>query len=230
MKKLAFFPLLIFLVHPEIIFSQEEISLEEIVKLYERGEIKRVIKELERLLQPLKLKKKEDIILARKYLGFCYVLSGEEEKARLEFIKMLDLAPEITLDPLVVLPEICKVFQEAKRIRKMIEEEVARRVANLVHSSSSPSRRGATLVVLLPGGIPQFRKGEKNKGYFFLITQSLASVISILAYLKLNTLYSPEYDGYLNEPLAKVCLGIQKIGFGVAVISYLTSVLEALWK
>jgi len=76
---------------------------------YDNAEFELVVATLQQALQT-GLEKKEDVILAHKYLAFSYAATGEEQKAKLEFLKLLEIYPVFDL-----------LLSESPKLRKPLE-------------------------------------------------------------------------------------------------------------
>lgn len=83
------------------------------MRQYDNAEFELAVATLQQALQT-GLEKKEDVILAHKYLAFSFAATGEEQKAKLEFLKLLEIYPVFDL-LLSESPKLRKPLELAKR-------------------------------------------------------------------------------------------------------------------
>jgi hypothetical protein len=208
--------------------ASEEAQVLELIKLYEAGECQAAAKGLKGLLYPLKLKDKALECQARQYLAFTYFLLGEKEKAIFEFVKLLRQAPKHRLDPNLVLPEIAKAFEEAKRIHAFIIEE-AKSYPPRVETIIKPGPE-VTVVNFLPAGLPQFENKQPLKGYLLLTAQLVSFGASVVFYGQVRKQYHPKYGGPLDKKQAEQAQQLMRITFGSGLFFYLLSVVDGLFS
>lgn len=92
---------------PEAIFRS---AIED----FEFGEHAQAAGKLRSVLEPIKLKAREDLIVARQYLGACYHLLNDRQSAKREFALLLALDPNHQLDPEVFSPALVQFFEEVR--------------------------------------------------------------------------------------------------------------------
>lgn len=92
---------------PEAIFRS---AIED----FEFGEHAQAAGKLRSVLEPIKLKAREDLIVARQYLGACYHLLNDRQSAKKEFALLLALDPNHQLDPEVFSPALVQFFEEVR--------------------------------------------------------------------------------------------------------------------
>ncbi|MBZ0265032.1 hypothetical protein K8I28_10220 [bacterium] len=112
----------------------------------------------------------EDELAASLYLGYVNVLSGEEEQARLDFTKALQLDPNLKLDPVFTPPRIYQTFQATKS--EFLEPRLNK-------NESPHSQSYAPLLNLaIPGtGFIMEEEYLRGFGWFTLETITLSSFI-----------------------------------------------------
>lgn len=81
---------------------------------FEFGEHAVAAEKLRKLLEPPLLENKEDVIVARQYLGACYHLLDDKEKAKAQFSMLLALDPQHKLDPEVFSPALVEFFEQVR--------------------------------------------------------------------------------------------------------------------
>jgi hypothetical protein len=226
--------------------AEFETKISPLIELYETGFYKEASQKLKDLLYPeVELVERENEILARQYLSFCYVLLDEKEKARREFLELLYVAPEIEFSPQVYLPEIVKIFQEAKKewleerkeradlsVKKGIFPPEEQRGMEKSEQEGLKKRKKFTPAIFLPGGYFQFRKGEKIKGWLILGSEVISLASSILAYELKSQLYHPQYKAYPLEKYdqAKQLREIQIASLAVFLGIYVYGVIDGWLK
>lgn len=91
-----------------------EAKLEAAIEDFEFGEHAAAADKLRGLLEPIQLEAKENVIVARQYLGACYHLLGRTSEARTQFSMLLTLDPTHRLDPAVFSPALVKLFERVR--------------------------------------------------------------------------------------------------------------------
>jgi tetratricopeptide (TPR) repeat protein len=81
---------------------------------FEFGEHAQAAEKLRTILEPIALESRENVIVARQYLGACYYLLGDKQKARNQFSMLLALDPQHRLDPAVFSPALVKLFEQVR--------------------------------------------------------------------------------------------------------------------
>lgn len=92
---------------PEAVFKS---AIED----FEFGEHASASKKLRSVLEPIRLKSREDVIVARQYLGACYHLLDDRSNAKKEFSMLLVLDAHHKLDPEVFSPALVQFFEEVR--------------------------------------------------------------------------------------------------------------------
>jgi hypothetical protein len=109
-------PLWIALSVPSVAVAAPDTSaqLKSAIEDFEFGEHAAAAAKLRTILEPPKLSSKEDLIVARQYLGACYHLLDEKEKAKAQFSLLLALDPKHKLDPEVFSPAVVAFFEQVR--------------------------------------------------------------------------------------------------------------------
>ncbi|MFO0726771.1 MAG: hypothetical protein U1E65_23490 [Myxococcota bacterium] len=221
-------------------------TLKSAIEDFEFGEHASAEKKLYGLLNPIQLASAEDVILARQYLGACYFLLEQRQKAETEFSKILVLDPEHKLDPEVFSPALVQFFEEVRtRTGVALKKgdggggkvEPDKKLPDPKPSPSAdlnlhPSRPPLGLA-FVPFGIGQFNNRQPVKGALFLVTEGGLFGTAIATFIAFNGLGSTLPDGSFQvSPADKdraatfqsVYLGTFYAGLGVLAIG----VVEAL--
>lgn len=155
---------------------------------FEGGEYEVAVARFEELLNS-EPKNPALILETHKLLGVSYLLTGNREEAEANFLELLTLSPEYTLDPLVFpidivdffieikqknderLAELARVRAAEEEARRKAEEEAHRKelekLARTFYLERSREEK-SLLVAMMPLGAGQFQNGEKVKGALFL--------------------------------------------------------------
>ncbi|MCB9650071.1 MAG: tetratricopeptide repeat protein [Deltaproteobacteria bacterium] len=91
-----------------------EAVLKGAIEDFEFGEHAQAAEKLRTVLEPIALESRENVIVARQYLGACYYLLGDKQKARTQFSMLLALDPQHRLDPAVFSPALVKLFEQVR--------------------------------------------------------------------------------------------------------------------
>lgn len=160
--------------------------LNKAILIYDEGNFQEASNILEEIIEDTIITRDEEIS-ARTYLAFSYVARGKRMEAKKQFIKILKLNEDFSLNPEFVSPKIIKVFKEAEKMTKKPDTE------KIIKMKIKPPSTAQCLVKssLLPGW-GQVSRGEKKKGNFLIgaFTVSLAALtLSHLAYLSAENSY-----------------------------------------
>ena len=166
---------------------------------YDRGEFARAVEIIRPLLYPeIRLQSDSQIVIAHRVLGVAYLFEKKAGEAKLEFHKLLQLAPDYHFDPLLDPPEVFDFFNQ---VRKEYSHELAQLEARRHEQEKARQRdreecekaRGGPTVIekrvgrnsfavnFLPFGAGQFQNGHRKKGWTFLAVESLLGAASVAA-------------------------------------------------
>lgn len=180
---------------PEAIFKS---AIED----FEFGEHAMAAEKLRGILEPPKLSSREDLIVARQYLGACYQMLGEKTKAKSQFSMLLALDPKHKLDPEVFSPALVEFFEEVRK-------EVGMDTAGERHDPPPPDKKiddknglnDASIVkpvlkrdppsaafMLIPFGVGQFANHHPVRGSLFAAGEVGLFATSIITFTMLNSL------------------------------------------
>jgi hypothetical protein len=156
---------------------------------FQRGEYKKVVDTLTPELYPrMLLRSDEDQKEAHYLLGVSHYYLARRDLARQEFIALLYVDENYTMEPAVESPEVYAFFEglkselasilEERRKKKQREEEL-RRLPQLERLVERTIHDVSPWGNFVPFGYGQFRNGEPGWGVFFLTTQTITAATSI---------------------------------------------------
>lgn len=212
---------------------------------FDRGEFGRAVEILAPLLYPEpRLQSGQKIVEAHRLLGVAYLFQKQDQEARTEFRKLLQIRPDYRIDPLLSPPEVVDFFNtvrqehaaelsslEAKRAsaEKRAKEDCQNSRAEPVVIEKR-LRRNSYYVNFIPFGAGQFQNSQRLKGWAFLGGQATLGVISLSAQIANLALYGlrptracqydlgrdcpPEYIDHRAENRAQWLTRVQ-IGAGI---------------
>jgi len=177
------------------------------------GDYKKVIRTLVPVLYPTATVDPNVEIAARRLLGLSYLFERDEENAEQEFLALLRLDPDFTLDPLIDPPPFVEFFNRvrathkedlAERQRRQEEAEELRRQAEAQRAKEMAERealrkeaeryvwvipeRNAWLA-LVPFGVGQFQNGHRAKGMTLLVGEAVLGAASLSLALTVRLRY-----------------------------------------
>jgi tetratricopeptide (TPR) repeat protein len=147
------------------------------------------------LLYPaIQLADSNDLVEAYVNLGVCRLETGDDDGAKREFEKALQIDPNKQLDPLVITnKKAIALFDNTKadQLRAAEREAIARRDAEekeklkRIRASMIGVQSNTYLLVFVPFGVGQFQNGDNRKGAFFLGSEfvTVTASVGIFAYL-----------------------------------------------
>lgn len=228
---------------PEAIFKS---AIED----FEFGEHEESAVKLKSILEPPKLSSKEDLIVARQYLGACHFLLGDRTKAKSQFSLLLALDPRHKLDPEVFSPALVDFFEgvrneaglgdpergEAPREPREKKDPSAESVKLEAPPKLAKKEAPPAALALIPFGVGQFSNRHHVRGAIFATAEVGLFATALTTFLMLDGLkldnaacpasglcVAPEDTGRANT-LQTVALATFWSGVGVAAIG----VVEAL--
>jgi hypothetical protein len=223
--------------------SSPEAVFKSAIEDFEFGEHAQAADKLRSILEPPKLTSKEDLIVARQYLGACYHLLDEKTKAKSQFSLLLALDPRHKLDPEVFSPALVEFFEGVRReaglqIEKEPEEKKKKEPEVKLEAPPKLVEREphSAALALIPFGVGQFSNAHPVRGTIFAVSEvglfaTAATTFLMLEGLKMDDdrcpatglCVAPE-DRDRAETLQTAALATFWTGVGVAVLG----VVEAL--
>lgn len=170
--------------------SGQTVLVDRAVLLYDEGRFEEAEITALRALQDNDILAPVDRARLRRILGFTYVVLGESEKAKRQFIYWLELDPLARLDPLYISPKIISVFQEAQQEYNRLKAEKTPPDYTKLDLQMKATRRS-----LLFPGLGQLYQGQQVKGLSLLASEVV--LLSAFAYCQIN--YDKSRDRYLSE-------------------------------
>lgn len=190
-------------------WASPEQDLREAAQAYSRGEYASAIKLLRPLLYPrIRLASQDQVVRAHKLLGVSYIFEKDRDEAEKQFMAILSLRPDYTLDPLVDPPAAVKFLDQVKQrnaaklreIQERERREAERRRLEAERKREEERRKALAReqtvvertvtrriywVSFLPLGLGQLQNGQRAKGFTLMGTQLALgglSLASALAY------------------------------------------------
>jgi hypothetical protein len=177
-----------------------EVEFERGKNAFARGEYGRAVELLRPLVYPeVRLETEGEIVQAHRMLGVASLFENDQEGARREFRKLLELRPDYRFDPILDPPRVVDFFNlvvkeeeaelaviEAKRRRR--EEELLarqRREAERLRAQQAMVLKydhHSYAVNFIPFGAGQFQNGQRKKGWLFLGTEAALGGASVAAF------------------------------------------------
>lgn len=174
---------------------------------FDRGEYARAIELLRPQLYPdIRFDEESQVVRSHRMLAVAHLFEGQPEKARQEFLRLLELRPDYRFDPLLDPPRIVDFFNEILREqeaqiaaleqRRRKAEDDARREAKAVADARVVERqfvRNSTAVALIPFGAGQFQNGHNTKAWAFLTSEAILASVSVAAFTTNFLLHGASY-------------------------------------
>lgn len=166
---------------------------------YDRGEFGRAVEIIRPLLYPeIRLQSDNQIVLARRMLGVAHLFERQEAEAKVEFRKLLQLAPDYHFDPLLDPPEVVDFFNLVRKEyskelgqlearRQELEKARQRDIEACERARGGPSiiekrvGRNSFALNFVPFGTGQFQNGQRKKGWAFLTAEAVLGTVSVAA-------------------------------------------------
>ena len=204
--------------------AQPEATLKRAIEDFEFGDHAVAAGKLEALLDPIRLSRLDDLVVARQYLGASYFLLGQEKDAEREFVLLLKARPTHRLDPLVFSPELVGFFDRLRPDRSApIETQLG---------AEGPPAPPSRWMALVPFGGGQFANGHPIRGTLFATTEVALMGTALTTFLMFEDLKTNDAAGNVRfapgdvdraETLQTVYLAA--FWAGMAVVA--TGILEA---
>jgi hypothetical protein len=210
-------------------------ALEEGKLAYQRSDFAHVEKTIAPILYPTPELDGEALIEGRRLLGLAYFFEKKEDKAKQEFVLILQKRPDYELDPVVEPVKAVAFFNKvrteqaellaASRKRQQEEDEKARidaerkRIADRakaerVYVEKQVIRR-SRLVAMLPFGIGQVQNGQRGKAIAFGVSEAVLGGLSLATWISIREVFPGFKVDATQERLKDTLVGLQ-IGAGVA--------------
>lgn len=171
---------------------------------FEFGEHGAAAEKLRKILEPPQLTSREDLIVARQYLGACYHLLDDKAKAKTQFSMLLALDPKHKLDPEVFSPALVELFEEVRRETGLPLPKVTPEKPPPAPSEGG-AKAGAPPVIerdpppaalaLIPFGVGQFTNRHPVRGALFAVTEVGLFATSIATLVMFEGLKLPAGQG-----------------------------------
>ncbi len=162
--------------------------------LYEDLRFEDAIRYGQKVLQSENRLTKKEIILVHKYMAFSFFNLGERDSARVHFLTLLSLSPDLKLDPVSTSPKIIEFFEAVRQEFQQLSRE-NRLVPVKEYIFLEDRRPGAAWRSALLPGWGQFYKQQKKRGYWFGGIFLGSAAFTITAY----ALERKYHSDYTNE-------------------------------
>ena len=134
----------------------------------------------------------DELIAVHSYLGFTYVILRREQEAKYHFVQWLMLEPKAYLDPVLIPPNIIRVFELAKDSLRNRQSVVQ---TNKQGYDRWPFMKSALWRSMVIPGWGHYHCGQKQKGIIFFT----AELLLLGGFFISNDEYSRARDDYYNE-------------------------------
>ncbi len=183
-----------------------EAILKSAIEDFEFGEHAQAVEKLRKVTEPPQLKSKEDLIVARQYLGACYHLMDDKVKAKAQFSMLLALDPKHKLDPEVFSPALVEFFEQVRTetglaLQKQeegppkppAEPPDNKKIEARTEIEPKPVAQNPPLALaFVPFGIGQFNNRQPVRGAIFLGAEVGLFATAVTTYLLFNGLKVPD--------------------------------------
>lgn len=238
MRALALATLVLVLVATAAHAGTPSEDLSQARKAFREGQFNVALEKYNALLYPdLRLASSEDLVEAYINLGVCRVETGDEDGAKREFSRALELDPNKQLDTLVITNKrAIELYDDTKadiRTRKEREAAAQREVAEKerlrkLRASLIGVRENPAWLNWAPFGVGHFWYGKTLKGLVLGGTQLASAAGSFGIWFSLVNQYGIRSDKVpLDDAQRVLTLQRLEIGLGVAfLVSYAISVVD----
>lgn len=172
--------------------ATERLIIDNLASLYESRRFDELVDYAQTLLETPESLYPEELIAVHSYLGFTYVILRQEQEAKYHFIQWLNLEPNAYLDPVLVPPNIIRVFQLAK-------DSMREKPVNVEYPSGKSDiwlqMRPALWRSLLLPGWGHYYHGKKTKG----VVLSLGEAVLVGGFFICNNQYLQAREAYYHE-------------------------------
>lgn len=192
-----------------------EAVLQSAIEDFEFGEHGAAADKLSAILEPGVMESKENVIVARQYLGACYHLLGKKDQARTQFSMLLALDASHRLDPAVFSPALVKLFEKVRAETGLAlkeppppppppQEQVnvpppPPSVPKVVMPVPDPYEPHSPALSLIPFGAGQFANQHPVRGALFAAAEVGLLATAIITFAKFESLKVERIDGLTGE-------------------------------
>lgn len=192
---LCFFCLTLFMIFCAEVKAVERLILANLQSLYDSRRFEELVEYGNDLLKNPDELYREERIAVHSYLGFSYVILRRELEAKHHFLEWLKIEPEAQLDPVLVPPNIIRVFQLAK---DALQKEYTSPLSSAKNRLDRwPLMKPVISRSLIYPGWGHYYAGEKTKGMIIMGSETALLMGTYLAhkhYLEAQEAYYQERD------------------------------------
>ncbi len=196
-----------------------ESVLKTAIEDFEFGEHGAAAAKLSEILKPGVMESKENVIVARQYLGACYHLLGKTDQARTQFSMLLALDASHRLDPAVFSPALVKLFEKVRAETGLALKEPPRAsppppppaqvmprpappqspLPKVVQPAPPPHEPHSAALSLIPFGAGQFANKHPVRGALFAAAEVGLLTTAIVTFAKFESLKVERIDGVTGD-------------------------------
>jgi hypothetical protein len=179
--------------------------LKSAIEDFEFGEHAQAAEKLRKVTEPPQLKSKEDLIVARQYLGACYHLMDDKVKAKAQFSMLLALDPKHKLDPEVFSPALVEFFEQVRTetglaLQKADEgppkppaDPPDKKIETHTEIEPKPATQNPPIALaFVPLGVGQFNNRQPVRGAIVAAAEVGLFATAITTYFLFNGLKVPD--------------------------------------
>ncbi|MCB0285708.1 MAG: DUF5683 domain-containing protein [Calditrichia bacterium] len=138
-------------------------SVNQLKQLYENVEFESAITKGNELLKlPGNALSPDELAVVHRYMAFSFFNLGDQDSARVHFLSLLSLQPDLELNPAETSPKIIDFFQQLKEEFRSISQQENDRVFTK-YVIAEDLRPGAALRSAVIPGWGQLRKGQRGR-------------------------------------------------------------------
>jgi len=197
-------------------------ELERARQMFRGGKFAEAIPSLNYLLYPdPRLSQPEDLVEAHVLLGVSAFETGDQATAKREFEEALFLDRSLRLDTLLFSKAAVEYFESVRR--EIVEREARDAEKRRLAEQNEALQRALDAMVVIetrpyyvnyiPFGAGQFQNGDRRKGLFFAVSESVTGAVSAGIWLYLVGEYG--LPGKVPPEKATTALRLQQIEIGV---------------
>lgn len=180
---------------------------------FEFGEHGAAAQKLQSILKPNVLKSKENVIVARQYLGACYYLLAKKDQSRTQFSMLLALDPTHRLDPAVFSPALVQLFEQVRAETGLALQEPApppkvvpktikpppAPLALVAPAPPAPEPGHNAALSLIPFGGGQFANDHALRGGLFAAAEVGLLTTALITFVQFESLKIEFVDGNTGQ-------------------------------
>jgi hypothetical protein len=172
--------------------ANERLIIANMESLYNARRFNELEQYAKSLLEKPELLYPEELAAVHSYLGFTYVILRREQEAKENFIEWLKLEPNAFLDPILVPPNIIRIFELAK---DALKKERGKITLDTSKGDQWPYMKSVLWRSLVYPGWGQYYNGKRYKGALIMGTET--ALLAGFAISQINYIHAR--DAYYSE-------------------------------